>query len=111
MKHRCLYCSKVIDKSRRFCDDQCYVKYVKRDNKDKKRIPLFLLGIFGGIILVLIGSFMNSLSVMKGGIWFCAITLLIFPFATEETILILGYRLAAIIIRITAVILLVITLF
>lgn len=110
MKHRCRYCSKVIDKSNRFCSDQCRKKYDEQERNDQRVIPFFLLGIIAGIVLVLAGSFMVSVFMMKGGVLICALTLMFWPLATPESIAALGYRYTRKIIRIVSLCLMLIIL-
>jgi len=109
-KKRCSYCGKLITKDKTYCNIECENNYDKFQKNASKRTGLFgitmaimMIMMFIGIILTAVNPQLAVIIMLIGG-GGVFVTLIVFPFATPETVKLLGVKKSALIVRIIALI-------
>lgn len=108
MKKRCSYCGKVIEKYKTFCNIQCKNNYDEFEKYTNKRAGLVTIIIAIALVIAFIGMILTAVNeqlgvtVILGGCLGLFIILAIFPFATPETVKLIGVRKSTVIVRVLA---------
>ena len=89
---KCGYCGKPLNSRTDFCSDACAGAYEQALRRDTPKIKFFTAGIILGIGILLWGVFSGRSPVTGAGIGLLGATVLLLPFATPETVRLLGYR-------------------
>lgn len=108
-KKRCSYCGKLITEDKIYCSVECKSKYDEFEKYVSKRLNGFirifvagLITIFAGMSIVVMNSQIGFI-VMMTGIVAVLGDLIIFPFATPETVRLLGVKKSILIVRIIGI--------
>lgn len=105
MKSRCKYCGSVIDKSKNYCNSQCLDAFIAFEKRTTKMLPTFGILIGISFIISFIGMIITMINITLGkfvlfiGTLALFITLFIFPFATPETVNLIGIKKSIILVR------------
>lgn len=111
-KKRCLYCGKLVTEDKTYCNVQCKDKYDKFEKTASKRTVLFGVTIAIMIVMMFVGMTLSVVNPNIGtpiiilaaaGLF---ITLAIFPFATPQTVELIGLKKSVIIVRFLALVML-----
>lgn len=108
-KRRCSYCGKLIIDDKTCCSGECEKKYDRFEKHVNKDLKLFIGIIVGSLIATFVGMSMVVLSpnmgiiIMVLGIVIAFGTFMVFPFATPESIILLGVRRSVLILRIVVI--------
>ena len=103
--NRCRYCGKEIRGTSDFCGQSCETRYQKAVEKDRRKIPYFIVGMGVGFLVLLCGVLLQIDWVLGAGIAFMGLVTFILPFTTPETTALLGYPKAKILGRVLGVLL------
>lgn len=89
---KCKYCGKEISSSFEFCCNKCENDYTKNIEKAEGKIKYFIIGIIIGFLVMFYGVLSNSDFIIGAGIIVMGIVVVVLPFATPETVALLGYQ-------------------
>ncbi|MEG1254259.1 DUF2116 family Zn-ribbon domain-containing protein [Clostridium sp.] len=105
-KKRCSYCGKLITKDKTYCNIECENNYDKFQENASKRTGLFgiimaimIIMMFIGIILIAVNPQLGKIIILIAAAG-TFVTMIVFPFATPETVKLLGVKKSVIIVRI-----------
>lgn len=104
-KKRCSYCGKLITEDKIYCSGECKSKYDEFEKYASKNLNGFirifvagLITIFAGMSIVVMNSQIGFIVMMTGVVAVIG-NLIIFPFATPETVKLLGIKKSILIVR------------
>ncbi|MCL2608256.1 MAG: hypothetical protein FWD92_06910 [Methanomassiliicoccaceae archaeon] len=107
---RCKYCNERCATD--FCGHECREKYDSFLTFSKKYLNLFLLGMFGPIVLLILPFiFDGHLLFMAVACFVWAVTLIVFPFATPQTTESSGVKRSIALLRWTGIVFIIMGLF
>ena len=107
---KCKYCGKKLNDNFEFCNSKCENCYEKMMDKDSHKIKYFTLGIILGFLVMFYGIISNNNVFIIGiGIIVMGIVAVVLPFATSETVALLGYQKSKIVGRILGILLVVVS--
>lgn len=108
MKKRCSYCGKVIENYKTNCGIECKDNYDKFEAYANKRAGLVSIVLAISLIIAFIGMILTAVNGQLGaivatiGCLAMFIALVVFPFATPETVKLLGVKKSVLIVRVLA---------
>lgn len=105
---KCRYCGKDLRSSYEFCCRECESNYRTSNEKDKRKIKYFIMGIIMGFLVMFYGVLLNNHFIMGAGIILMGIDVVILPFTTPETIACLGYQISKVAGRILGILLVIV---
>lgn len=111
-KKRCLYCGKLLTDDKTYCNTHCKDKYDKFEKSASKRTVLFGVTIAIMIVMMFVGMTLSVVNPKLGipvslltvaGLF---ITFIVLPFATPQTVELVGLKKSRLIVRLLASIML-----
>ena len=105
---KCRYCGRKISGSFEFCCPKCENSYTKNMENAEDKIKYLLIGMIIGFLVMLYGVLSDSDSIIGSGIIIMGIVTVVLPFATPETVALLGYQKSRIVGRILGILLIIV---
>ena len=105
---KCGYCGKKINSNFEFCCSECEDTYRTIVEKDHHKIKYFITGIFVGFLALFYGVVSSSDFIMGIGIILMGFVVVILPFSTPQTTVLLGYQKSKIIGRLLGILLVIV---
>jgi predicted nucleic acid-binding Zn ribbon protein len=105
---KCLYCGKLLTEGKPYCSIQCKDKYEKFEKTASKRTVLFGVTIAIMIVMMFVGMTLSVVNPKIGipvslltaaGLF---ITFIVLPFATPQTVELIGLKKSILIVRLLA---------
>jgi len=110
MRKKCSYCGKLITDDKTYCNTECENKHDKFEKYSSKRTRLFVITMAIMIVMIFVGMTLTVVNSQLGVVFIVLaavglfISLIIFPFATPETVKLLGVKKSILIIRVLSLI-------
>lgn len=106
-KKRCTFCGRILSENGghrteegQFCSEECRTNYQEAVKRDSRYVKFFMAGILIALVLVLAGACVGDMLLTGEACAFMGVVILVLPFATPETVTMIGYRKSRIVGRI-----------